>query len=133
MSNKTRLEAVSSALDTAINTANSLPDAGDGGVSVDTTKLCNITLSSDYLLDGYVFYGDLYGKQEVKHNVIVYYASKPVTVKNVVCGTIMYVFQTGFYSATSTDGEIINVTSGSGLAFRVPDIPTDVTINITTE
>jgi hypothetical protein len=34
MSNKTRLEAVSSALDTAINTANSLPDAGSNTAQV---------------------------------------------------------------------------------------------------
>jgi hypothetical protein len=37
MSNKTRLEAVSSSLDTAINTANSLPDAG--GVQADWAQI----------------------------------------------------------------------------------------------
>lgn len=41
MSNKTRLEAVSSALDTAINTANSLPDAGGGG----DVKTCTVTIN----------------------------------------------------------------------------------------
>ena len=45
MSNLSRLEAVSDALDTAINTANSLPNAGSGGGSVET---CTATI---YLYD----------------------------------------------------------------------------------
>ena len=40
MSNLSRLEAVSSSLDTAINKANSLPDAGSGsGGSIETVEL----------------------------------------------------------------------------------------------
>lgn len=39
MSNLSRLEAVSDALDTAINTANSLPEAGSGGVKTYTLKV----------------------------------------------------------------------------------------------
>lgn len=42
MSNLSRLEAVSDALDTAISTANSLPEAGGGGGGVETF---NITIN----------------------------------------------------------------------------------------
>ncbi|MEE1084287.1 MAG: hypothetical protein UH850_11240 [Paludibacteraceae bacterium] len=54
MSNKTRLEAVSSALDTAINTANSLPDAGggSGGGSVET---CTVTIKWSGMAPAYAF------------------------------------------------------------------------------
>ena len=46
MSNFTRLEAVSDALDTAISTANSLPDAGSsGGGSVET---CTVTITQEW-------------------------------------------------------------------------------------
>lgn len=44
MSNLTRLEAVSDALDTAISTANSLPDAGGGGGG--GVETCTVSVES---------------------------------------------------------------------------------------
>ena len=54
MSNLTRLEAVSASLDTAISTANSLPDAGSGGgTSVET---CTFTFEGNGLSNYYPRY-----------------------------------------------------------------------------
>ena len=43
---KTRLEAVSSSLDTAINKANNLPDAGSGGEG--NVETCTVTFSTEF-------------------------------------------------------------------------------------
>lgn len=67
MSNKTRLEAVSSALDTAINTANSLPEASGGSGGNGNVDICTVTIDNEiYYCSWELFYSCLIdGKVEL--------------------------------------------------------------------
>lgn len=92
MSNKTRLEAVSSALDTAINTANSLPDAGgsSGGESI---KTCTIQIGMDSVFYLKNCFFSVLENGEVTPFYIdnVDTSIKTYTITNVVCGSVMYI------------------------------------------
>lgn len=119
MSNKTRLEAVSSALDAAINTANSLPDAGGGGGSIET---CTVTIEcpNSYqwdvcysVYDGSSIYGDCRT-----------FCTSAQTLENVVCGSVISVFEAGVtqgFSVLDDTMEFVYNFSGS-MSFTAPTI-----------
>lgn len=90
MSNLTRLQAVSSSLDTAINKANSLPDAGGGGsletceVLFDCIDSLSVQMVATVVENGvetiYTTDGDCYSE--------VY---PPLTLSNVKCGSAIVI------------------------------------------
>lgn len=93
MSNLTRLQAVSSSLDTAIDKAENLPDAGGGG-SVDT---CTVTLTADNgKIKGYLFTVFENGAITAKNSLGTTneQLSTPITVSNVVCGSAAVIYAT---------------------------------------
>ena len=132
MSNLTRLQAVSSSLDTAITKAENLPDAGGGSGGIDSNETCDISISTDYTYNYFIGWMDsgagigyAFGDGATNYG----YA---FTVK-AKCGTVLHVGQAGFYAATATGGEIIGTQYGCGFAFKVPDTPTRCTIDIITD
>ena len=95
MSNLTRLEAVSDALDTAISTANSLPDAGGGGGGENATiETCTVKVtrsgSSLYCISYNKFSDGAIVAQNEEVDVRNSY-----TVENVVLGTWLLLHDDG--------------------------------------
>lgn len=86
MSNLSRLEAVADGLDTAIATANSLPEAGGGGGSVET---CTLELSTD---TGFNVIN--YSTTDSDENIVSQRLIQPYEQNlslTVVCGTLVHV------------------------------------------
>lgn len=54
------------------------------------------------------------------------------TPRKVACGSVICIWQNGYYGASITDGEILYEDSGAGLVYKVPSTP-DVTATITIE
>lgn len=105
MSNLTRLQTVSSSLDTAINKANALPDAGSGGgASLDT---CTIVINNSY--PTYVTISGvsatIYEEDIIKTYVITSASqiSYPITIDNVICNSPI-TFHTSSVVANSCEG-----------------------------
>lgn len=130
MSNLTRLQAVSSSLDTAIATAENLPEAGGGGGSIET---CTVTISFTY--------GDPYdvwisGTQLIDGNITPFtfidyagggpqFFASPLTISNIVKNTPLTISGYGRYrtgSSTLTGCELLYTAIGpETIAIKVTD------------
>ncbi len=118
-----QLESAVAALETE------LQGKASGGGSVggfeSNTETCSISIESDRIIDGIGYYGTT-GHLLTDVGMSDYNISA-------ICGSVIYITQSGFYSANVSAGEIIRSWSGIGLAYRVPSTPTSVSINITTD
>lgn len=104
MSNLTRLQAVSSSLDTAITKAENLPDAGSGSgegsvetctVTIDFSVMENVSSSLKSYIYRYAFATYVDGEIGMAASMGSSSAAlKTLTVNNVVCGSIFYVCYT---------------------------------------
>lgn len=107
MSNLTRLQAVSSSLDTAINKAENLPDAGSGGggASVETCDVIVTPIEGD--IRSYAYTGLVNGELVTVHEDRLAYST--VTLTNVVVGT--------FFSCVCMNASVIGfeVSNGTGI------------------
>lgn len=108
MSNLTRLQAVSSSLDTAINTANSLPDASGGG-SVETYTLTFTTQNSSNMDVGIIeLYYTKYENGIISNATVRNISANinnPHTITNIVKDTAVFIPRSsGAYSPIITEG-----------------------------
>ena len=101
--------------------------SSSGGGFESNTDTCEIAISSDYQTEAVCYYG------ADGHTVFNEYASKYNI--NAICGSVVYVVQSGYYSANVSAGEIIFEQYGNGFVYRVPSTPPiiPITINITTD
>ena len=107
MSNLTRLQAVSSSLDTAINKAENLPDAeGGGGASVET---CDVTVSSsEGKIDSYLYTKLVDGELVVSHERLG--VTSTVTLTDAVVGSP--------FACTVTDAFAIGFEISNGISLQ---------------
>lgn len=96
----------------------------DGGFE-NNTDVCSVTIKSDYRIDGIGFMG------ADGHRADAIYTTNYTL--SAICGSVIYIAQSGFYEASVSAGEMLYEGFGCGCAYRVPSTPTAVTINITTE
>lgn len=103
--NNTSLEALITRVNTAKNTAASLPEVGSGGsgTNIDTCSV-TITCAEAGIVTGYGF--TIFENNQIT-SIGSFEATVPVTINNVVCGSMISVTQSymlpGF---TSTNGSI---------------------------
>jgi hypothetical protein len=116
MSNKTQLQTNNARLDTLIETLKGKAVGGGGGEVNMGTCTVNITppSSSNYYT----------GRETVSNGAISYTVSRSYTGSKFSvearCDSVMYISASTIKSATATDGEILNVVSGYGIAFKTP-------------
>ena len=118
MSNLSRLEAVSSSLDAAINKANALPDAGSGGGS--SLETCTVTILVDplrYRFDriGYITVDD---NGNILVNTIAQ-STKSITIENVVCGSMLVGMKYPDLFLTTTGAELLYNNTLYGCIFSI--------------
>lgn len=82
MSNLSRLEAVSDALDTAISTANSLPEAGSGGV-----ETCTVSVESQSYM--YRYCATISTNGTIDSVVDNAYGESSIVIENAVKGSVI--------------------------------------------
>lgn len=119
------------ALQALLTKVNNLPEGGSsggggsgGGGFEDNTDVCSVVYTSDYAFNTILYYGpDGYSIVGDSNNVTI----------TAICGSVISVAQSGFYSVNVSAGEVICSRSGLGLVYRVPSTPTSVTINVTTD
>lgn len=108
-------------------------DSTGGGSSGGNTStdFCNITVLSDYSTYSSVFYNGESGW--VIGNAYDSLVPSQARAVKVACGSIMSIYQDGYYAATVSDGTIIR-SSGTGCIYQVPNTPNiSITITIETE
>ena len=108
-------------------------DSTGGGSSGGNTStdFCNITVLSDYSTYSSVFYNGESGW--VIGNAYGSLVPSQARAVKVACGSIMSIYQDGYYAATVSDGTIIH-SSGTGCIYQVPNTPNiSITITIETE
>lgn len=108
-------------------------DSTGGGSSGGNTStdFCNITVLSDYSTYSSVFYNGESGW--VIGNAYSSLVPSQARAVKVACGSIMSIYQDGYYAATVSDGTIIH-SSGTGCIYQVPNTPNiSITITIETE
>lgn len=115
MSNLTRLQAVSSSLDTAIDKANNLPDAGGSGGGVGT---CTITLTASGAYINELIYFD--GENAVRETSLSTQSITITAAKN----SILYVKRSASTTITNSQN-ITTVTAGSTEVFFAVDATSD--------
>lgn len=105
---------------------------GSGSTGGNTsTDFCNITVLSDYSTYSSVFYNGESGW--VIGNAYDSLVPSQARAVKVACGSIMSIYQDGYYAATVSDGTIIH-SSGTGCIYQVPNTPNiSITITIETE
>lgn len=139
MSNKAQLQTNNTALDALITRVNaakdaaaSLPEAG-GGSGGESFDNCTIVFQCDYNYWGCngTFIED--GQYKIIWEDTGYGIHELPCTLQAQCGSILYISIPGFYSASITAGELIYAESGVGIAFKVPDTPTQCLINAITE
>ena len=115
------------ALQALLTKVNNLPEGGSsggGGGFEDNTDVCSVVYTSDYSFNTILYYGpDGYSIVGDSNNVTI----------TAICGSVISVAQSGFYSVNVSAGEVICSRSGLGLVYRVPSTPTSATINVTTD
>jgi hypothetical protein len=111
MSNLTRLQAVSSSLDTAIGKANSLPNAGSGGGG-GSVETCTVTIDTTQGTNAAQFQTILYvtvnNGQMVVNGMTNFSNRYLITLSNVVCGSLVVVQFYSTISATTYEWETVN-------------------------
>lgn len=96
-----------------------------------STDFCNITVLSDYSTYSSVFYNGESGW--VIGNAYDSLVPSQARAVKIACGSIMSIYQDGYYAATVSDGTIIH-SSGTGCIYQVPNTPNiSITITIETE
>lgn len=100
-------------------------NASGGNGFEDNTDTCDIQITSDYFIGGIGYYG-------TDGHKVWNYSTTSASI-SAICGSVVYIIQSGFYSATVSSGEILGKTYGNGITYRVPATPTSITINITTD
>lgn len=103
---------------------------GSGGESLDN---CTIVFHCDYNYWGCngTFIED--GQHKIIWKELVHGLYELPCTLQAQCGSILYISIPGFYSASITAGELIYAQSGVGIAFKVPDTPTQCVIHAITE
>ena len=122
MSNKTRLQTNNTNLQTLIDKANALPDAGSGsGGSVET---CTVIFTCFDSIEGYAYTAyennEITAKGELNHSVGTNPTS--MTFSNVVCGSAIYVFNDYYANGLRVGGGVESITSitARGVVCRAP-------------
>lgn len=124
MSNLSRLEAVSSSLDTAINKANSLPDAGGGSGGGGSVETCTVDLASAYDWDmEQLLYSD--GNEVVDFFPNDVYSRMSLTV---VKNTLLYI-KTGGVVDIIIDGNAELIIDGGLKSYYLISINGDCSID----
>jgi hypothetical protein len=114
------LETAITALETELEGKAS---GGSGGGN--SNGYCNITVSSDYASVCDVFCEGENGWRSF---------SAGFGSRTVKCGSLLFVSQSGYYSALASSGEILCEASGIGFVYQVPNTPdVTITIDITTD
>lgn len=121
MSNLTRLQAVSSSLDTAIATAENLPEAGGGGGSIET---CTVQLSYGYsaattdgIISGVAYTG--YENNQITPMSRIVNATGTVTINNVVKNTALSMYVLGGCNNVITDYDLLYPGGSGGLSAAI--------------
>ena len=104
---------------------NKASGSGGGGSFEDNTDVCNISITSDYLAEAVCYYSS--AGHTVSNEYMTHYNI------SAICGSVVYIVQSGLYDATVSAGEILNLGSGSGLTYRVPSTPMNITIDMITD
>lgn len=121
----TKLASLESAITALETELEGKASGGSGSGFESNTDVCNISIISDY-----------------RTEAVCYYSSEGHTVQNeyqkkynisAICGSVVYIVQTGLYSAMASAGEILQTEWGQGLTYRVPSTPMNITISIVTD
>jgi hypothetical protein len=102
---------------------------GGSGGEVDSTSTCTLAIRSDYSING-VFYKTVDG-WNMDNSIGSSPSGRSITV---LCGSIVMIFQLGYYNAVVSAGEIIQHHYSAGFIYQVPNTPNaNIQISITTE
>lgn len=119
MSNKTRLQTNNANLQSLINKANTLPEAG-GGSSGGGVETCTVTITSFDTLTSYAYTAyennNLVAKGSVSGGIT------PLTLNNVVCGSAIFINNSYYMNGTTVGGGVevaVSMVTLGGI-FRAP-------------
>ena len=118
MSNKTRLQTNNANLQSLINKANALPDAGSGGGSIET---CTVTIT-EFSNNIHAYCYTAFENNVLTPKGDTSSITSPLTLNNVVCGSAIFV-SNGYYMNGVTVGggvEIVDPMSYQGATFKAP-------------
>lgn len=99
-------------------------DSGSGDGSVET---CTVTINPGATIYGVFYQGP--GNDECRYIMNTDFSSSQ-RIRTAYCDTVMYISMGGTIGATVTGGEVIYTGYGSGIIYRTPSEPAEVTIDI---